>query len=126
MQWLQDPNHRNLENLNIARYEASKHFRNKKREYLKANINEPETISKNKNTGELYSGINDFKKGYQLRTNITKTRQVIWLQTARVFRLGVGIILLSYQMYRGASSGTVGEVSCHNMGESRVRFPLRS
>ena len=52
MQWLQDPNQSNLDNLNDARQEASRHFRNKKREYLR--------------------GINDFKKGYQPRTNIVK------------------------------------------------------
>jgi hypothetical protein len=39
MQWLQDPNQSNLDNLNNARHEARKHFRNKKREYLKARIN---------------------------------------------------------------------------------------
>jgi hypothetical protein len=46
--------------------------RNKKREYLKAKINELEINSKNKNIRELYRGINDFKKGYQPRTNIVK------------------------------------------------------
>jgi C4-type Zn-finger protein len=44
----------------------------KKREYLKSKINELETNSKNKNIRELYRGINDFKKGYQPRTNILK------------------------------------------------------
>jgi hypothetical protein len=40
MQWLQDPNHRYLDNLNNARYEASRHFKKKKkREYLKTKIN---------------------------------------------------------------------------------------
>jgi hypothetical protein len=52
--------------------EASRHFRNKKREYLKAKINELEINSKNKNIRESYRGINDFKKGYQPRTNIVK------------------------------------------------------
>ena len=46
MQWLQDPNHSNVDNLNNVRREASKHFRNKKKECLKANIDEPETNSK--------------------------------------------------------------------------------
>jgi hypothetical protein len=68
MQWLQDPKQSNLDNLN----NASKHFRNKKREYLKAKIKELETNSKNKNIRELYRGINDFKKGYQPRTDIVK------------------------------------------------------
>jgi hypothetical protein len=39
-------------------------------EYLKAKINRLETNSKNKNIRELYTGISDFKKGYQPRTNI--------------------------------------------------------
>jgi hypothetical protein len=70
MEWLQDLNQSNLDNLNKARHEASRHFRNKKREYLKAKINELETNSKN--IRELYRGISDFKKGYQIRINIVK------------------------------------------------------
>jgi hypothetical protein len=72
MQWLQNPNQSNLDNLNNARQEVSRHFRNKKREYLKAKFNEVEINSKNKNIRELYRGINYFKKGYQPRTNIVK------------------------------------------------------
>jgi hypothetical protein len=44
------------------RSEASRHFRNKKKEYLKAKINELETNNKNKNIRDLYRGINDFKR----------------------------------------------------------------
>jgi hypothetical protein len=39
---------------------------------LKAKIDELETNSKVKNTRDLYRGINNFKNGYQLRTNIVK------------------------------------------------------
>jgi len=39
---------------------------------LKAKIEELETNSKIKNIRHLYSGISDFKKGYQPRTNIVK------------------------------------------------------
>jgi hypothetical protein len=39
LQWLQDPSKINGDNLNNVRHEASKYFRNKKREYLKAKIN---------------------------------------------------------------------------------------
>ena len=46
MQWLQDPNQSKVDNLNSARREASKHFRNKKKEYLRADIDELETNSK--------------------------------------------------------------------------------
>jgi len=40
MQWLQDPNQSNVHNLNDVICEASRHFRNKKKEYLKAKIDE--------------------------------------------------------------------------------------
>jgi hypothetical protein len=48
MQWLQNPNQSNLDNLKNARREDSRHFRNKNREYLEVKINELETNSKNK------------------------------------------------------------------------------
>jgi len=40
MQWVQDPNQSNADNLNNVRREASKHFKNKKKEYLKAKVEE--------------------------------------------------------------------------------------
>jgi hypothetical protein len=43
-------------NLNNIRREASRHFRNKKGEYRKDEINELETNRKNKNIGNLYGG----------------------------------------------------------------------
>jgi hypothetical protein len=58
--------------VNNIRHDVSIHFRKKKREYLKAKINEPETNSKNKNIRDLYRGINDLKKGYQPRNNVVK------------------------------------------------------
>ena len=42
--------------------------RKKKREYMKAKFNKLEENSKNKNIREMYTGINEFKKGYQPRT----------------------------------------------------------
>jgi hypothetical protein len=42
IQCLQNPNQGNGDNLNNIRREASKHFRNKNKEYLKAKINELE------------------------------------------------------------------------------------
>jgi hypothetical protein len=50
--------------------EASRHFRKKKREYLKDKIKKLESDSKNKNIRDLYRGTNEFKKVYQLRTNM--------------------------------------------------------
>jgi uncharacterized protein YaaR (DUF327 family) len=40
LQWLQDPIEINGDNLNNVRREASRYFKNKKREYLKDKINE--------------------------------------------------------------------------------------
>ena len=56
--------------MNNVRRDASRHFRNKKKAYLKAKIEELETNSKIKNIRDLYRDINKFKKGYQPRTNI--------------------------------------------------------
>jgi hypothetical protein len=56
---------------NVCR-EAGRHLRNKKREYLKDKINELESNSNNKNIRDLYRSINEFKKGYQRRTNLVK------------------------------------------------------
>ena len=47
----------------------------KKKEYLKANIDELETNSKMKNVRDLYRGSSDFKKSYQPRTNIVKDEE---------------------------------------------------
>jgi hypothetical protein len=72
LQWLQDPSEINGENLNNVRREASRHFRNKKREYLKDKLNELAMNSKNKNIRDLYKGINEFKRGYQPRSDLVK------------------------------------------------------
>jgi hypothetical protein len=48
---LQDPSEINGDNLNNVRHEASTHFRNKRREYLKDKINELAMNSK-KRTSE--------------------------------------------------------------------------
>jgi hypothetical protein len=70
LQWLQDPSKVDEYNLGNVWREASRHFRNKEREYLKDTINELETNNKNKNIREMYRSINDFKNGYQPRTNL--------------------------------------------------------
>jgi hypothetical protein len=72
LQWLQDPSEINGDNLNTVRLEASRHFRNKKREYLKDKIKELATNSKNKKIRDLYRGIYEFKRGYQQRNNLVK------------------------------------------------------
>jgi hypothetical protein len=49
----------NVDNLNNVRCKASRHFRNKKKKYLKAKIEKLETNSKIQNIRNLYRGIND-------------------------------------------------------------------
>jgi hypothetical protein len=67
MPWFQDPIHCNVDNLRNVRYEASKHFRNQKKEYLNAKVDGLEANSMIKNIRDLCRGISDFKKGYQPR-----------------------------------------------------------
>jgi hypothetical protein len=47
----------------LIKRDTSRHFKNKKREYLKDKIDELATNSKNKKVRDLYRGINDFKRG---------------------------------------------------------------
>jgi hypothetical protein len=83
----------NEDYLSNVRREASRHFRNKKREYVKDRIKELESNSKNKNIRDLYRGINEFKKGYQLRTNLT--RGETYLCILAKFLIGGRIISVS-------------------------------
>jgi hypothetical protein len=63
MQCIQDPSQSNVDNLNNVRRDASRHVRNEKKAHLKTKIEELETNSKINNIGDLYRGINDFKRG---------------------------------------------------------------
>jgi len=72
MQWVQDRNQSNVDNLRNVRREDSRHFRKNKKE---AKIEELETNRKTKNIRGLYRGIKDFKKGYQPRTNVVKDKK---------------------------------------------------
>jgi hypothetical protein len=60
MQWLQDPNHNNVDILNSIKHEARRQFRNKKKEYLEAEIDELGTNSKIRNIRNMYRTISDF------------------------------------------------------------------
>ena len=51
MQWVQDPNQNIVDNLSNVRRETSRHFREKKKEYLEAKIDEIETKSEIKFSG---------------------------------------------------------------------------
>jgi len=87
MQWIQDSSQSNVDILNNVRREVSRHFRNKKKAYLRDKIQELETNSKIQNIGDLYRGINDFNRAYQPRGNIVKDEKgdlvadptVLWL-----------------------------------------------
>jgi len=58
MQWVQDLSQSRADNLNNVRSEVSRHL--KKRAYMKAKIEDPETNSKIKNIRDLSWGIRDF------------------------------------------------------------------
>jgi hypothetical protein len=64
LQWLQVPSLVNEDNLRNVRREASRCFRNKKREYLKGKFTDIEFNSKNKNIRDLYRVITEFKKRF--------------------------------------------------------------
>jgi hypothetical protein len=53
MRWIQDQSHSNVDNLINVRRDASRHFRNNKKAYLKAKIEELETNSNIKNIRDL-------------------------------------------------------------------------
>jgi hypothetical protein len=63
-QWLHDPSETNGDNLINARCEASRHFWNKKREYLRDKINELAINSKNKNIRDLYKDFRNKRREY--------------------------------------------------------------
>jgi hypothetical protein len=70
--WLQDPSEINGDNLNNVRREASRYYRNKKREYLKDKIIATATNSKSKNIRDLYRRRNEFKRDSQPRNILVK------------------------------------------------------
>ena len=68
---------------------------------MKAKIEELETNSTIKNIRDFYRSINDFKNGYQLRTNKVMYENGICLQINTVFWLCLGTISLSYGIFMG-------------------------
>jgi hypothetical protein len=72
LQWLQDPRELDGNNLNNISRKGSKHFRNKKRKYLKYLIYELVMNNKNKDIMKLHKGMNEFKTSYQPRNNLVK------------------------------------------------------
>jgi hypothetical protein len=99
IQWVLGPKQSNVDNLHNVRCEASRHFRNKKKEYLKDKIDKLEINSNIKNIRSLYSGINDSMEGYQHRTNIVWDEKGALVQTPTVLWLGEENISLNCSMY---------------------------
>jgi hypothetical protein len=103
LQWLQDPNEINVDILNNIRHETSRHFRNKKREYLKDKINELATDTKNNIIKDLYRGINKFKMGYQPRSNSVKDETCYLLADPHnILNRWKNYFSLSYIVYIGS------------------------
>jgi len=66
IQWIQDPSQSNVDNLNKVRREVSRHFRNKKKAYLRAKIEELETNNKIQNIRDLYRASVTLRRGTSL------------------------------------------------------------
>jgi len=57
MQWIKVPSQSNVNNLNNLTCKTSRYFRNKKKEYLKAKIDDVQTNSTMKNITHLYRSL---------------------------------------------------------------------
>ena len=66
MQWIQDPSQSKVDNLNNVRREVGRHFRNKKKAYLRAKIAELKTNSKIQNIRELIGASMTLRRGTSL------------------------------------------------------------
>jgi flagellar basal body P-ring protein FlgI len=96
MQWVQEPNQSNVDNLNNVRREVNINCRNKKKEHLKAKIHELESNRMTKINTNLYRGISDFKKIYKPRTNIVMDEKGGLVTDAHSILLGGVTISLTY------------------------------
>jgi hypothetical protein len=96
LQLLQGPSEINGDNLNNVIHEASRHFRNKKRQYMKDKINELATNIRNKNIRDLYRGINEIKWCYQPRNNLVEDENGDLLAIPTIFLIGGRTTFLSY------------------------------
>jgi hypothetical protein len=65
----------NEDKLGNVRREGSRLFRNKEKVHLKEKINKLESNGNKKNIKDLYGGINEFKQGYQPRTNLVEVER---------------------------------------------------
>ena len=124
MHWLQDPNQSSVGDLNNVRREASRYFRNKKKKYLKAKIDELETGSKIRNIRDLYMVISDLRRRVaSLELMQQRMRRVIGLQTPTVFWLGGGTSSVNSLSIHGVRRQKYIQLS--HQGLSRVPLSLR-
>ena len=73
--WLGNKNEANTNNYKNAKRNATRGFRNKKREYLTQKIQEIEENGKTNNIRDLYKGVNSLRKGYQPRLDVIRNER---------------------------------------------------
>ena len=66
MQWIQDPSQSNSDNLNNVRHEVSRHFRNKKKAYLRAKLEELKLTVRSKILGTCIGASVTLRRGTSL------------------------------------------------------------
>jgi hypothetical protein len=85
LQLLKDPSEVTGEKLINIRREASRYFRNKRREHVKEKINEFVMNNKNKNIGDLCRERNEFERVYQPRNDFVKDENGDMIVDPRIF-----------------------------------------
>ena len=70
--WLGNKNEANTNNYSNAKRNATRGFRNKKREYITQKIREIEENGKTNNVRDLYKGVNSLRKCYQPRLGMIR------------------------------------------------------
>jgi len=76
MQWLQDTNQSNVDNLKNVSLETRRYCMNKQGEIWKLNLMSLKQRVRTKNIRDSYMDINGFKNGYQRITDIVKNDKV--------------------------------------------------
>ena len=66
MQWIQDLSQSNVDNLNNVRREVSRHFRNKKKAYLRAKIGDLKLTVRSKTLGTCIGASMTLRRGASL------------------------------------------------------------
>ena len=66
MQWIKDPSQSNVNNLNNVRREVSRHFRNKKKAYLREILRNLKLTVRSKTLGTCIGATFTFRRGTSL------------------------------------------------------------